>query len=280
MTPDLFAPLAQAAPPAPAEPSAPAERPAVSALPAPSAALWRASEWATPLAAAWPTGHEALDAELPGGGWPGHALTEILQPQAATLEWRLLGPALRAVAAAGRSVVLVGPPQPPHLPGLQAQGLSERALVWVHAETAAERLWAAEQLIRANAAGALLLWLPQARPEQLRRLQLSAQASEGLAFVCRPLAARHEASAAPLRVQARLGADWALDLQILKRRGPVHEGVLSLQALPGGLSRLLLPRLAQPSRLMVQRDAADVVGRSFAPRVRSRSSIAAFSPVH
>ena len=63
------------------------------------------------------SGWHELDGELPAGGWPRGELSEILSPRPATLEWRLLGPALRGVAAAGGSVLLVGPPQPPYLPG-------------------------------------------------------------------------------------------------------------------------------------------------------------------
>jgi cell division inhibitor SulA len=132
------------------------------------------------------SGHAALDAELPGGGWPCGALTELLQPQPALLEWRLLGPVARALAAEGRPIVLVGPPQVPHLPGLAQCGLPASALVWVQAQTTAERLWCTEQLLRAQAAALVLAWLPQARPEQIRRLQVNALGSEALVFACRP----------------------------------------------------------------------------------------------
>ncbi|APW47500.1 hypothetical protein [Rhodoferax antarcticus] len=53
-----------------------------------------------------PSGHAALDAQLPGGGWPVGASCEILQPQAGQGEWRLLLPALRSLTQA---VVLVAP---------------------------------------------------------------------------------------------------------------------------------------------------------------------------
>jgi protein ImuA len=93
-------------------------------------------------------------------------------------------------------------------------------------------------------------WLPQARPEQVRRLQVCALASEGLVFLCRPAAARHESSAAPLRVLARPQPDWALELQVLKRRGPALDEPLVLQAVPGSLQAVLTPRTTRPSRLL------------------------------
>lgn len=65
------------------------------------AAIWRGNELGTPVTAVISTGWKALDCELPGGGWPCHALTEVLQPQPTVCEWRLLGPALRRVVEAG-----------------------------------------------------------------------------------------------------------------------------------------------------------------------------------
>lgn len=236
--------------------------------PAVASAVWRGAELGSPVTAVLASGFKALDAELPGGGWPCHSLTEVLQVQASVAEWRLLAPAMRQVVAAGRDIVLVGPPRTPHLPGLQYVGIDERRLVWVQTETPAERLWVTEQLVKANAAGLLVAWLPQARQEQIRRLQVCAQACEGPVFLCRPASAQHEASAAPLRVQLRFGLDWELHLQILKRKGPAHEGVLALPSVPGGLESIITPRLRQPSVLIARRDARevpDVVG-SPAPR--------------
>lgn len=212
--------------------------------------VWRGTSLGTPITATVPTGFDALDRELPGSGWPCHALTELLQAQPATLEWRLLAPAIRPVVAAGQSVVVIAPPHQPHLPGLRHAGIDERHLVWVQADTPAERLWCTEQMVRANAFGALIAWLPQARPEQIRRLQVSAQECDAPVFLFRPQQAQREASAAPLRVIADLGIDWSLKVQILKRRGPVHEGSIHLEAVPGGLSSVLTPRLRVPSQMV------------------------------
>ncbi|MDO9033501.1 MAG: translesion DNA synthesis-associated protein ImuA [Hydrogenophaga sp.] len=222
-----------------------------SALPAAvAAALWRADQLGSPVAATWSSGFEALDAALPGGGWPGHGVTELLSAQSGTLEWRLLGPLLRQVCATGRSVVLVGPPRPPHPPGLRLDGIAEQQLVWVMAETPAERLWSTEQLVKANACGALIAWLPQVRPEQVRRLQVLAAGCAGPVFLCRPATAARESSAAPLRLLARVGADWELLVDVFKRKGPPLETTLHLPSVPGGLQAILTPRLQKPSTLL------------------------------
>ena len=233
------------------------------------AAIWRGDQLGSPVTRVIASGFDALDAELPGSGWPCHSLTEILQPQPTVAEWRLLAPAMRRVVASGGNVVVVGPPKSPHLPGLKYAGLDERQLVWIQAEAPAERLWVTEQLIKTNAAGLLVAWLPQARQEQIRRLQVCAHGCEGPAFLCRPAAAQHEPSAAPLRVELTFGVDWELHVHVLKRKGPTHEGLITLRSVPGGLESIITPRLKKPSALIASRKQRDehphVVG-SPAPR--------------
>lgn len=213
-----------------------------------AAAIWRGDALGRPVGTAWPSGFDALDAVLPGGGWPGGALTELLLPQAGTLEFRLLGPLLGRIAAGGARVVLVGPPQPPHAPGLLPHGIPTDALVWVRADTAAERLWATEQLLKAGSCGAVLAWLPQARPDQLRRLQVHAAASAAPALLCRPAWAARESSAAPLRLRAYAGPGWQLQVEVLKRKGPPLDRPLSLSAPPAGLPAVWPARLAEAGR--------------------------------
>ena len=221
------------------------------------AAIWRGNQLGSPVTSVVSSGFPALDAELPGAGWPCHSLTEILQAQPTVAEWRLLAPAMRQVVAGGRNVVVVGPPKSPHLPGLKYAGLDERHLVWIQADAPAERLWVTEQLIKTNAAGLLVSWLPQARQEQIRRLQVCAQACDGPVFLCRPAAAEHEPSAAPLRVQLRFGLDWELHVHLLKRKGPTHEGDVALSSVPGGLESILTPRLRRPSHIIASRRVSD-----------------------
>jgi len=227
------------------------------------AAVWRGTELGAATGSeVVPTGWADLDEQLPGGGWPCRSVTEVLQPQPSLCEWRLVGPALRRLVAAGQTIVVVGPPKSPHLPGLRHAGLDDKHFVWVQAETPSERLWVTEQLVKSNACGALLSWLPQARQEQLRRLQVCAQACEGPVILFRPQTAMHEASAAPLRLSVTFGLDWELEVNVFKRKGPKHEGFLRLPSIPGGLEAVLTPRLLTPSRLIANRERADVLGSS------------------
>jgi len=214
-------------------------------------AIWRGSEVAQAGQSVVSSGWTALDAQLPGGGWPCNALTELLQPQPALCEWRLLSPALARLAAGGGHILLVGPPKRPHAPGLVKLGITEKNIVWIAADTPAERLWSTEQLVKANPrGGAILAWLPQARAEQLRRLQVHAQSCDCPVFLFRPETAQLDASPAPLRVLTTLGPDWNLHVHLLKRKGALLDGPIVLSALPGTLASVLTPRLMHPSQLL------------------------------
>lgn len=237
------------------------------------AAVWRGHQLGAAATAVRPTGFEALDAELPGGGWPCQSLTEILCAQFALLEWRLLAPALKGIGERHATIAVVAPPKPPHMPGLCHEGLSPERLVWVDADAPAQRLWALEQLIKSNAFGAIVGWLPQlpqVRQEHIRRLQVLAHGCDAPVFLCRPSVASAASSAAPLRVQARLGPDWELMVDILKRKGPPLDLTLRLPAMPGSLKAIATPRLLQPSRWMNQERHDVVDSLASEPRTAAR----------
>ena len=197
-------------------------------------ALWRASQLAHATTRCVDTGHPALSAQLPGGGWPTGTLIDLLPQQAGIGELRLLRPALAAVAS--RRIVLLQPPHPPQALALAAMGLSPSQLVWVRSSRSADALWAAEQVLRSGSCGALLLWQAHARGETLRRLHLAAQAGETLFFLLRPISAIQDASPAPLRLALRPAAG-GLDIDFVKRRGPQRDGPLFLPLAPSLLQR-------------------------------------------
>ncbi|MCC4589618.1 translesion DNA synthesis-associated protein ImuA [Xanthomonas campestris pv. cannae] len=233
-------------------------------------AVWLGADVGQPLGRTVPSGFDALDAQLPGGGWPTHTLTELLMPQPALCEWRLLGPAVPAMLASDGCIYLVAPPKQPHTVGLAQLGLPPDRVVWIHASAPADRLWVTEQLLKSNPAGAVLSWLPQARPEQIRRLQVHAQSCDAAVFLLRPTAALSGASPAPLRVAAALGGGWQLEVRIPKRRGAPLDNVLHLEAIPASLAPMLPPRLRTtpaPSPQPRRKEPADVpaLGRAASP---------------
>jgi protein ImuA len=210
------------------------------------APLWQADQLGVSTLPACPTGHAALDAELPGGGWPAGGLTELLLDEPGCGEIRLLAPALARWAEAGqrRELAWIAPPHPPYAPALRALGLPLERLVWVDAATEADAAWAAEQVLRCGA-GAVLWWSCRALPATLRRLHLAAMDSGTPLFAMRPLAHRAQSSPAPLRL-AMQAAGARLSIDVFKRRGPALARPLSLKlASPGRPRRKSTPPVPQ-----------------------------------
>jgi len=207
--------------------------------------VWRADELGLADARVVATGHAALDAQLPGGGWPVGAMTELLQSSPETHAWQLLLPALaQAVRGAqgGRSpVALIGAPHEPFGPALAASGMPAESLLWIRSEAPGARLWACEQALRCAEMAAVLAWLPQARVGELRRLQLAAAQHDALLFVFRPESAAASTSPARLRLQLTTCEDdrSRIDLRILKRRGPPLAAPIQLPARSRRMSALL-----------------------------------------
>jgi len=179
-------------------------------------AIWRGGDCA-PEPAAMPSGHAALDAVLPGRGWPSNALTEILLAREGIGEIRLMLPALGRLQAQGRDVVWIAPPHLPYAPALAAAGLDLARLVVVRCH-AADQLWAYEQALRAPECGAAFAWLDPRSDRVLRRLAVAAREGRTWGVLWRRPGVEARATAAALRLglQAR---DGRLAVSVLKRRG-------------------------------------------------------------
>jgi len=190
--------------------------------------IWRGDRCAVAPLPAVASGFAALDAELPGGGWPRGALTELLVDGAGFGELGLLMPALAAIRAAGGWSLVVGAPYPLHAPAWAAAGVDLSRLLVVSPALARDALWAAEQALASGAPGAVLCWTDKADARAVRRLQVAAAAGGAAAFLFRPAAAANEASVAPLRLGLTAGASGRLAVSVLKRRGPPLAAPLEL----------------------------------------------------
>jgi protein ImuA len=170
----------------------------------PSSPVWTADRLAASAGAGAvrPTGHAALDAELPGGGWPAAGLTELLLPTPGCGELRLLAPALAASA-----LLWVAPPWLPYAPALARLGVAVERLTVVTPATPADAAWAADQALRSGALAAVLWW-------------------QGDASV------RSQSSPAPLRLALSPAGASKLAVDVFKRRGPPMAAPLVL-TLPG-----------------------------------------------
>jgi cell division inhibitor SulA/protein ImuA len=186
-----------------------------------------------------PTGFAALDAELPGGGWPTGCLTELLPAHEGIGELRVLGPALAALSRRDRQLAWIAPPHLPYAPALDAAGIALTQLLIVRTAAARDTLWAAEQALVSAACGAVLVWPGAVKYIELRRLQLAAEKARALAVLFRPPQAAGDASPAALRI-ALATAAGALAVRILKRRGAVCERPVIVDLDP---ARTFLPRV-------------------------------------
>lgn len=183
--------------------------------------LWRGRELQGG-AARFATGHAALDAALPGGGWPGGAVVEIVARHWGSGGLRLLLPAL-AAASSRQQVVWVAPPYIPYPPALAAANVVMARVLTVAAH-GPDILWAGEKLLASPACGMVLLWPPSPRAQDIRRLQLAAQAGGGTGFI---FCERDRVSPAALRLALEPRGD-GLRVHIRKARGSCQRGWVDL----------------------------------------------------
>ena len=196
-------------------------------------ALWLGRNAACPGAV--PTGFAALDAGLPGNGWPQAGLVEILAPRLGAGELPLLLPALALLTRrpAARWCAWIAPPLEPFAPALAARGLRLSRVLVVRADRGAPSeggarlpLWACEQALRSGACDAALAWLEPLQSRTLRRLQLAAERGRTLAFLFRALskAVVREPTHAVLRVAVE-PSGAGVRVRLLKSRGGSREAV-------------------------------------------------------
>jgi hypothetical protein len=174
-----------------------------------------------------PTGFAALDASLPGGGWPRHGLVEILTPRPAVGELYLLLPVLAALSrmTPARWCTWVAPPHEPYAPGLEARGVTLDRMLVVKTHLP---LWAHEQALRSGACAMALAWLPRVSPRAIRRLQLAAEQGRALGVLFRSQQFAHLASPAMLRVlldQVKDTGRYGARVTLLKSRGGSREPI-------------------------------------------------------
>jgi len=192
--------------------------------------IWRGNEFARSACPGIASGFAALDAKLPGGGWPRGALIEILPQHEGIGELRLLGPALAQLASQGKFIAWIAPPYLPYAPALAAAGIALERVLIVKTTRDGDSLWAAEQALHSAACGGVLAWPRRINFTQLRRLQLAAEDGRCLAVLFRPAQAAREPSPAVLRI-ALATAAGGLALSIFKRQGAPLSRPIFLPAL-------------------------------------------------
>jgi hypothetical protein len=182
--------------------------------------IWRGQPATALPAPKQPTGHAALDAVLPWGGWPEASLTELLLPADGVGELRLLLPTLARLTQAGHDIAIVAPPYLPYPDGWRQAGVD---FAHVHLIDANPRdaLWASEQCLRSGCLSAVLGWPIQADDRALRRLQVAADTGGVMGFVFRDARAGRNPSPAALRIaiESTTADGGSTQLRVLKCRG-------------------------------------------------------------
>jgi cell division inhibitor SulA/protein ImuA len=187
------------------------------------ARIWRVKDSGAAAARpVWSSGCPALDARLPGGGWPTASLIEVLLESTGLGEIQLFLPAL--VAAQYRAdgempwLTFIAPPYEPYAPALAGAGITLERLIVVRPPSATEALWAAEQALSSGVCAMVLLWLKGTDARWLRRLKLAAEAGGALGVLIRPERHRFEHSPAALRLLLKRGESEP-QLELLKVQG-------------------------------------------------------------
>ncbi len=180
--------------------------------------IWRGDRLAQAGADVLPTGFAELDEQLPGGGWPRGALTEILIEREGIGELRLLLPALARASEQSGWQAWVAPPHVPYAPALAAAGVRLKHLLVAKPQSSGDAWWAAEQALRSGACSAVLAWLGTPDERRMRRLQLGAETGHAWGVLFRSAAAAQERSPAALRLRLEATGN-GLAVHILKRRG-------------------------------------------------------------
>jgi protein ImuA len=178
--------------------------------------LWRGRQ--RPVGRVLASGQAALDAWLPGGGWPQGRLIELLPAHVAGGELELLLPLLAEQTRQQRPVVLAAPPLVPCPQRLQQVGLALEHLLIIRRPEQA--LWAAEQALKSGLCGSVIAWHPAGRvePRAVRRLQLAAENGDAPVFICYRPGQQAPPSLAALRLAIRPGPT----LQLLRGKDRDH----------------------------------------------------------
>ena len=137
----------------------------------------------------------SIDAALPWGGLARAGLHEITGPDlGSTTAFAAL-----ILGRTQNTVLWIGPDPDAWPPGLARFGLRPENLVFVHAGTAQDGLWAMEESLRCPAIGGALLELREIDLTAARRLQLAAESGGPIGLLLRAGAEAGQASPALTR---------------------------------------------------------------------------------
>ncbi|MGC9457143.1 MAG: translesion DNA synthesis-associated protein ImuA [Halothiobacillaceae bacterium] len=179
-------------------------------------AIWQGARQ-TARAAKQPTGLAWLD-QLLEGGWPQAGLVELLHSGPGQGEVELILPLLGRHSRQGMPIFMVTPPGQPCAPGWQQSGVALEQLWFLLPRSAADSLWALEQLAAHPQPLLAVGWASEAAFAQLRRLQLAAEQAQKLLFLLRDDHQAAQPSPARLRLAVARDEQGRIQPQLLRHR--------------------------------------------------------------
>lgn len=165
------------------------------------------------------SGYEALDTELPMGGWQPGQVCEIYHRSMGVGELSIVLPALAKISHQKKWVLWVAPPAMPYAPALKGAGINIDRVLVVHPKTHQEALWCLEEGLKSGHCSAVLGWLYQWDKNPIRRLQLAAQQSNSYCWLWPQMELDLSGSPAALRLTVQRENPWQLKIKFYKRRG-------------------------------------------------------------
>ncbi|MBO2595197.1 hypothetical protein I6M54_10125 [Shewanella algae] len=202
----------------------------------------------------YPSGFEALDAQLSDAGWPRQGICELFSQSPGHGELSLLLPLMRYLLPAqcgshskrnhsernqsrgdesrDTMIMLIAPPLQPLAQSFAQHGIAAERILWLELTQRKEVLWAMEQGLSSGACPLVLAWLDKLTLTEARRLQLAAEQGKALGICQLPMAQADSNHPVTLKLAISVAGVNTAKLQILKRRGgwPVPE--LHLRGLP------------------------------------------------
>ena len=185
--------------------------------------LWRGCELAGQGDHGIGTGYPALDDILPGRGWPGSGLVEIVSPSWGMGELQLLIPLMRQVVAQGKWILWIAPPYELYAPALVQAGIDIRQVLLVQRETRCkDALWSMEKALQSEHCGLVLAWQDWLPGKVLRRLQLAGATGNTLGVLFKHHDNTHSPSPLRLKLKDRIANGDPFhdaEVTVIKARG-------------------------------------------------------------
>lgn len=172
------------------------------------------------------TGFAALNAALPGNGWPKHGLIEVFVPHWGVGELRLFMPLLQK----STRHAWVNPPHIVYAPAMAQHGIDlDQCFIIEPERTDKAVFWTAEKVLNSGSCQLTLIWpATYGDPLMLRRLQLAATEGQSLGILFRQT--RHEPrGSTPAVLRCMLNpTDSGINLTLLKARGRIRQPSIPL----------------------------------------------------